>query len=88
MKSVDCFKLFIGAHGYTFAYGHGLSVAIATEVEMKAPRASVPSSVASSAAALIGRSQLPPGFATFHREILDMEKRTFPDTPTKEETNS
>jgi hypothetical protein len=45
VKSVDCFKLFIGAHGYTFVYGHGLSVAIATEVEINAPRASVPSSV-------------------------------------------
>ena len=26
---------------------------------------------------------MPPGFATFHSEILDMEKRTFPETATK-----
>ncbi len=45
MKSVDCFKLFIGAHGYTFAYGHGLSVAVATEVEMNAPSANAPFTV-------------------------------------------
>jgi len=44
--------------------------------------ASVPSSIASSAPAFIG-SQLPTGFASFHREILDLERKTFPDTTTK-----